>query len=182
MTSRRLLALLLALQFLALLLLTQTWFTISMRRNGSLTSLGEFDGATTYSSAMPTTLFAIASCLVALLTKTKTKRVFLGLAALASTWLAIFLSLQVLVRNVSGLDPQLERLTGIAKTHGVTDLTIQTSLFPWMWLVVTALEIACAAWLAISGAVWSVALPNNHLVKAKRAPTSTIELWEQQRD
>ena len=38
----------------------------------------------------------------------------------------------------------MERLTGIAKTHGVAGLQVNASLFPWVWALVTVL-IACGA-------------------------------------
>ena len=181
MTRGRLLALLLVLQLLATLILTQTWFSIAMVLNGNPTTLGEYDGATTYAIAMPVNLLSLALLGVALLTRGLTTRILLAVLALVAIANGIFLMLQVLARNVSGLDSQLERLTGIAKTHGISDLQISTSAFPWIWLTVTILITLIAGYGTAVGRIWTLKALRQTKPTARAAKLDPISLWEDQR-
>lgn len=180
MNNRRLHLLLFAIQLLNLLLLTQTWFSIAMKVNGLDTTLGDYDATATYALAMPTSLLAVASTLVGFLVAGKAKKFVLAFSALVSSTLGGWLGLQVANRNITGLDSQLDRLTGIAKTHGVDNLEVRVGLAPWVWLAITVTVVLLAGYLAANRSAWKASQP---LAPGKAAKvTSTIDLWEQQRD
>ncbi len=179
-TNRRLQVLLLCLSLASLLLLTQDWFSISMRLDGTNSSLGSFDGASTYPVAMPASLLTSASVLIGFLMVSWGRRAALAVTALASGLSALWISTQVASLNVAALDSQLDRLTGIAKTHGVAGLRVEASLNPWLWFGVTVLTCAIAIFLVFSKGFFvrqgTPPKANSPLQK------STIDLWEQQRD
>lgn len=187
MNRSKTLVLALALQLLSLLLLTQEWVAVSMAGEKGSVSLGNFDGATTYPVAMPLSLFALAAIVVSAISQRFTRISAMALAAISNaSALAIILS-QVITKSISALDPQLDRLTGIANTHGIKDVTVSIATAPWMWATTVA---AAAIWL-VFGLVWqkkwqrqektdryATAKPS----KKKSADTSTIEIWDSQRD
>lgn len=182
MPNRRLHALLFLAQLLNLLLLTQTWFSISMTLNGADTKLGEFDATATYSMAMPSSLLATAAVLVAFLVNGLAKRLVLGFGAIATASLAVWLGFQVVNRNVAGLDGQLDRLTGIAKTHGIDSLQVLVTFTPWLWLGLATLMVIVGGWLAINPHSWAGKQDQVVRGSASDKTSSTIDLWEQQRD
>ena len=183
MTKSRVLALGLALELLALLLLTQSWFEISMSPNGETVSLGSFDGATTYAVAMPLALFALAAILVALITSRIAQLIVIGLSALSSLASLALLAPAIFSKNIASLDTQLARLTGIANTHGISDLSIGTTFAPFAWLLV---EVVASVWLA-AALIWQrnwpvvdkTAAPTGKATK-KQTDGSTISLWDNQ--
>jgi len=180
MSNRRLHLLLFAIQLLNLLLLTQTWFSVAMKVNGANTTLGDFDATTTYALAMPSSLLAVASTLVAFLVAGKAKKFVLAFSALVTGALGAWLGVQVFNRNIAGLDSQLDRLTGIARTHGVDNLQVQVGIAPWAWLAITGLVVLLGGFLAVNRSTWVIRQSASAGKSAKA--TSTIDLWEQQRD
>lgn len=151
-----------------------------MRIDGSTSNLGEFDGATTYPIAMPVMLFIAAATLVSFIIHGLAKRFVFGLIGLAGLSSATWISSLVATRNIVALDPQLERLTGIAKTHGVADLQVNTTFFPWAWAALTFFVAIGAIYLATTKSSWfRVQQPKSG---NKPEATTTIDLWEQQRD
>jgi hypothetical protein len=136
---------------------------------------------------MPLSLFALAAIVVSAISQRLTRISAMSLAAISNaSALAIILS-QVTTKSISALDPQLDRLTGIANTHGIKDVTVSIATAPWMWAATVAVA---AIWLG-SGLVWqkkwqrqektdryATAKPS----KKKSADTSTIEIWDSQRD
>jgi hypothetical protein len=182
MNNRRLHTLLFAVQLLNLLLLTQTWFSISMNLNGANTNLGEFDATATYALAMPSSLLETAAVLVAFLVNGLAKRLVLGFSALATASLALWLGIQVSNRNVAGLDGQLDRLTGIAKTHGIDSLQVSVTFTPWVWLGLAVLMVIIGGWLAVNTHPWTSKPTQANKGSSSGKTESTIDLWEQQRD
>ena len=183
MTKFRVLGLGLTLELLALLLLTQSWFDISMAPNGEPVSLGSFDGATTYAVAMPLALFALAAMLVALITSRKAQLIVLGLSAVSVFAAIMLLAPEIFSKNIASLDTQLARLTGIANTHGISDLTIATTYAPFAWLLV---QFLAGLWLTAAlfwQRSWPVADKTTPAVKSRKqqADGSTISLWDNQR-
>ena len=184
MTKFRALGLGLTLELLALLLLTQSWFDISMAPNGQVVSLGSFDGATTYAVAMPLALFSLAALLVALISSRFAQLIVIGLSALSGLASLALLAPAIFSRNIASLDTQLARLTGIANTHGINDLTVGTNYAPFAWLLV---QVLAAVWLAAAmfwQRNWPVAdktaTPAGKAIKQKN-DGSTISLWDNQR-
>jgi uncharacterized membrane protein (TIGR02234 family) len=183
MTKFRVLSLGLTLELLALLLLTQSWFDISMAPNGEPVSLGSFDGATTYAVAMPLSLFALAAILVALITSRATQLIVIGLSMVSVFAAIMLLAPAIFSKNIASLDTQLARLTGIANTHGISDLTIGTTYAPIAWLLV---QLLTGLWLAaalIWQRRWPVADKTTPVDKSTKQKTdgSTISLWDNQR-
>ena len=187
MNKSKTLALALALQLLSLLLLTQEWVAVSMAGEKGSVSLGNFDGATTYPVAMPLSLFALAAIVVSAISQRFTRISAMTLAAIANAGaLAIVLS-QVATKSISALDPQLDRLTGIANTHGIKDLTVSIASAPWLW----AATVAVAAIWLMFGLVWQQKWQSKEKTdryttgkpsRKKSADISTIEIWDNQRD
>ena len=183
MSNRRLVALLLALQLLALLLLTQTWFSISILINGKKTVLGDFDATQSYAISMSSTLLLLAMTLVIFLVSAPIARILLGFSTFISLALGVWLvPIQASSKNISELDGQLARLTGIAKTHGVTGLEIEISFTPWLWFLVSLLAALLAGYLSVSAKGWVKALTPNKGKGKSANPTSAIDLWDAQRD
>ena len=186
MTKTRSLALALVLGLLALLLLTQSWFDISMAPNQSVVSLGSFDGASTYPVAMPLALFSLAALLVAAISIKRMQLVALILALIAVT-ASLFLVIPALAaRNISALDQQLARLTGIANSHGISDLTVDSTYAGIAWIIA---QSVLGIWLVISvyrQPKWSNSDRSRYQKSTvnggkEKLDTSSIGLWDSQR-
>jgi glucan phosphoethanolaminetransferase (alkaline phosphatase superfamily) len=179
MTNRRLIVILLALQLLGLLLLTQTWYSIAMLVNEKRTVLGDFQGSQAYAVSMPVTLFLLAATLVSLLTGPKASRIVLATQVLVATALAVWIGIQVALANIAELDLQLERLTGIAKTHGVSGVEVASGANPWLWIATQLLAVVLCGYLASRSKGWQGPKP---AVKGEgNRPRSAIDLWDSQR-
>ena len=187
MSKSKTLALALALQLLSLLLLAQEWVDVAMAGEKGSVSLGNFDGATTYPVAMPLSLFAVAAILVSAISQRFTRISAMSLAAISNASALAIISSQVTTKSISALDPQLDRLTGIANTHGINDVTVSMATAPWMWAATVAVA---AIWLGF-GLVWQKKwqwqektdrYATGKPSKKKSADTSTIEIWDSQRD
>ncbi|MFM6978290.1 MAG: Trp biosynthesis-associated membrane protein [Micrococcales bacterium] len=182
MNNRRLHLLVFTIQLLNLLLLAQTWFSVSMDLNGKTTNLGDFDAMASYALAMPVTLLAGACTLVAFLVGGLAKRLVIAFGAATTSALAVWIGVQVFERNVSGLDNQLDRLTGIAKTHGLDSLQVSVTFTPWLWLAISGLQVALGVYLTFRTATWKRQEQRPAPKQRPAKATSTIDLWEQQRD
>ncbi len=179
MTNRRVVVILLAIQLLGLLLLTQTWYSIAMQVAGKRTVLGDFLGSQSYAIAMPVTLFLLAATLVSLLTGSTASRIVLATQTLVSTGLVVWLGIQVAQANIAELDPQLERLTGIAKTHGVSGVEVASGVNSWLWIATQLLAILLCGYLASRSKGWQ--RPSQAVKGVGNKPRSAIDLWDSQR-
>lgn len=187
MSKSKTIALALALQLLGLITLTQTWVSVSMASEGKSNSLGEFDGATTYPIAMPIALFAIAAVLIAAISRRLNRLIALALASVAELGALAFVMPQVLTRAISALDNQLDRLTGIANTHGIEDVSVSYSWAPWLWAFATLIAATWLAFACLKQGSWQQQETSDRYSTAKpakknKADTSTIEIWDSQRD
>lgn len=153
-----------------------------MNLNGANTNLGDFDATASYAMAMPSSLLATAAVLVAFLVSGLARRLVLGFSALVSASLSLWLGIQVASRNVAGLDGQLDRLTGIAKTHGIESLQVAVTFIPWLWLGVAVLSVILGSWLALNTHPWKTRPAQSVRGSSIDKTESTIDLWEQQRD
>ena len=179
MSKSRLLAGLILLQLLSLLTITQSWYQVSMKVNGSDTKLGDFDGVTSYPLSMTLALFGLAAMAVAVLSRNK--RWGVGIASAVNLTLAIMLAFQVAHKNISALDSQLDRLTGIAKTHGLDTVSVEITLFPWISILLSTIIALAGGYLALTK--WP-ASDIRYTAKTKGAadsPTDAIGIWDQQR-
>ena len=73
MSRTRALAIALAPQLLALIVLAQPWFKVSMQVDGSTVELGSFDGATTFAATSPIALLSLAALSVVAISAAKTR-------------------------------------------------------------------------------------------------------------
>ena len=187
MTKSRVLAVALVLQALGLITLTQTWVSVSMASEGKSISLGEFDGATTYPIAMPLALFAVAAVLIAAISRRLSRLIALALSTLAEVAALALVLPQVLSSSISALDSQLDRLTGIANTHGIDEVSVANTWAPAVWALTVLLAAIWLAFACLKQGSWkqkesvdrySTAKPT----KKNKANSSTIELWDSQRD
>ena len=187
MTKSRTLALALVLQVLSLIALTQTWVSVSMASEGKSISLGEFDGATTYPIAMPLALFAVAAVLIAAISRRLSRLIALALATLAEVAALALVLPQVLTSSISALDTQLDRLTGIANTHGIDEVSVANTWAPSVWALTVLIAAFWLAFACLKQASWTEKESADRYSTAKptkknRADTSTIEIWDSQRD
>lgn len=150
-------------------------------------SLGDFDGATTFPIAMPVSLFAMAAIVVSAISQRLTRVFALSLAAIANiATLAIVLG-QLSAKSNSALDPQLDRLTGIANTHGIKDLGVSIAAAPWLWAVSAALTTISLMLGLFWQRSWKLLEKVDKYTSVKHpskktAVSSTIEIWDSQRD
>ena len=179
MNKSRLLAILVMLQLISLLTITQSWYQVSMSINDKQTSLGEFDGVASYPLAMTLALFCLAALAVAALSRNK--RWGVAVASLVNLVLAFWLIIQVSQRNISALDSQLDRLTGIAKTHGLDSVSVELTIYPWLSIIVFLLIAALGTYLAASKWPASSAKYSASSRAKSESPSDAIGIWDQQR-
>ncbi len=190
MNKSRALAIALVFQLAALLSLSQPWFKVSMQIDGSVVELGSFDGATTYPVSSPLALLGLASLSIVAISASKTR--FAAILISISASLAALLAIVPLIitRNISALDGQLDRLTGIANTHGLQDLLIAPTAFASIWMAISAILLVYLIWMLRLSRAWSnqdkAASSSDEKrfaqgSKAKSQPKDSIELWDDQR-
>jgi hypothetical protein len=181
-------------QLLSILLLTQTWYSISMAPNGHSVVLGDYAGSDANPSAMPTLLFVAVALLVVGFTTGVGRIIAIVAALLGSAGALVLTGVATLTRNISALDSSLDRLTGIAQTHGISGLTTTQSAYAWAWLasqlLISLLLVASLWWQrnwvpgqtrAKAGAEADAKLGAGSR-KKPAAKKSAIELWDEQRD
>lgn len=186
MNKTRSVSLAFGLQVLALIAISQPWFIVSMVVEGSSASLGSFDGAKTFAIVGPLALLSIAALAVTTISAHKTRFLAVVLTALASLAALIDAVPRVLAKDISGLDGQLDRLTGIANTHGLDTLAISVSVWPYLWALFTFASLLVAAWMLRLSTTWTnedrSAAASKLKPRAKAAAsTSSIDLWDDQR-
>ncbi len=196
MPRSRALAALFALQLLSILLLTQTWYSISMAPNGHSVVLGDYAGSDANPSAMPTLLFVAVALLVVGFTTGVGRIIAIIAALLGSVGALVLTGAATLTRNISALDSSLDRLTGIAQTHGISGLTTTQSAYAWAWLacqlLISLLLVASLWWQRnwVPGQTRAKAGVEADAEAGRRsgsrkkpaAKKSAIELWDEQRD
>jgi len=167
----------------------QSWFQVSMFPNQDTVSLQEFDGYTAYVWLAPLLLVCLAVLAVSLLTTGRIRRITLFIGFL-SCGLTFFLSVtSVLTKDLSGVSRQLEAATGIAVSHGVDGVEVQTQPYVFMSLVLLVFLTIGFFWAAILSNRW---LPQQGKVARQGAKSSitsvsksssndSIGLWDQQR-
>lgn len=188
MSRPRALAIALAPQLLALLVLAQPWFKVSMQVDGSTVELGSFDGATTFAATSPIALLSLAALSVVAISAAKTR--IAALIILISSNFAALISIapMILQKHISALDSELDRLTGIANTHGLSNVTVTSSGFEYLWIASVAVTIVLGVWLLRLSKGWSnedksaVGTPRSGSRRVSKAkPQSSIDLWDNQR-
>ena len=189
MNKNRALALALVLQVSALLILSQPWFRVSMQVDGASVELGSFDGASTYPVSSPLALLGLAALSIVAISASRTRFAAILIAALSEITALIAVIPLFVASDITALDGQLDRLTGIANTHGLQDLEILATPFGWIWIVISASSLCYLLWMLQLSKSWS----NQDKATSSRAkslkqgtrhkgePKGSIELWDDQR-
>jgi hypothetical protein len=177
-------ALALAFQALALLALSQDWFSISMKVDGAFLELGSYNGASAYPVASPLALLSLAALSIVAISTGMTQRVAIAITAI-SPIMTLAIVLPLAIRNdVSALDAQLDRLTGIANTHGLQDLGIAATAMIAPWALLTTLVAIFGVWMLFLASRWQN-LDRGVTIKkqppSKASPKTSIDLWDEQR-
>ena len=188
MSRPRALSIALAPQLLALIVLAQPWFKISMLVDGKNAELGSFDGATTFPSTSPIALLSLAALSVVAISAAKTRVAAILILITANLSALILITPMILQKQISALDNELDRLTGIANTHGLSNVTVSSTGFEFFWLASLAITVAVGFWLLRLSKGWSnedkstSARPDRPKQRGSRVKTqSSIDLWDNQR-
>lgn len=162
----------------------QPWYSLEMAPNGTTVELGRYDGFTAYAFLSPILLVCLAALFASAFIGGVGRKIA-GLAALSVSALGVaLLTPRILGADVSGLASQIEKLTGIAATHGIKDLDVLVLSWAWISLALLLLLIAVQAAFMIVERNWP-----KRLAKSDRYQTSqtakddndTIGLWDSQR-
>lgn len=184
MTKGRLLTLWLAFVILAYIFASQDWYTLSMRPDGDLVKLSSYDGLTAYANLSPILMLNFAAVLVVSFVGSLARKITLSLIALADLGSLIWIIGRIANQDVSGLAKQVEQMTGIAATHGVTGLTVATQPASTGFAVSLALTIAAVTFGIFTERKWpkratKTELPNQSAKNSE--PKDAIGIWDSQR-
>jgi hypothetical protein len=188
MSRPRVLAISLAPQLLALIVLAQPWFKVSMLVDGASVDLGAFDGATTFPATSPIALLSLAALSVVAISAGKARVAAIVILIAANLAALLLIVPMILQKQISALDTELDRLTGIANTHGLSNLTVTSSSIEYVWLASLAVTVALGVWMLRLSKGWSnedkssssrgdSAKPRGSRAKSE----SSIDLWDNQR-
>lgn len=158
----------------------QEWFSVSMSPNDESVTLQNFDGYTSYAWLSPLLLVCLAATSTAAISASKTRLISLVVGAVSSALLLLLVFRAVLFQDLSGLAKEIEAATGIAATHGVSDLAVTTQLPAWLAIGVFALICLTFAGMIFWQRGWVAKKPNTGARKIKAEPDS-IALWDEQR-
>jgi len=188
MSRPRALSIALAPQLLALIVLAQPWFSVSMLVEGENVQLGSFDGATTFPSTSPIALLSLAALSVVAISAAKTRVAAILILIAANFSAVIFIAPMILQKQISALDTELDRLTGIANTHGLSNVTVTSSSLEFVWLACLAITVVLGFWMLRLSRGWTnedkstSARSDGAKPRGSRAKTeSSIDLWDNQR-
>jgi hypothetical protein len=188
LSKQRFTALALLLQGASLVILSQTWYSISMSPDGNAVLLGDYTGADANPSALATSGFAALTILILAFSSGLVFRLVAGIGLFANAAMTYAVMTSFIANNISSLDSELDRLTGIAGTHGINDLDISQESSGWIWLVVEISLILLLAYGCVvapqrkqATAKRSAAQVSTNLAKRAEPPASTIDLWDEQR-
>lgn len=188
MSRPRALSIALAPQLLALIVLAQPWFRVSMIADGQNVELGSFDGATTFPATSPIALLSLAALSVVAISAARTRVAAILILIAANLAALILITPMILQKQISALDTELDRLTGIANTHGLSNVTVSSTGFEYLWLASLAITVAAGFWMLQLSKGWSnedkstSANPNQPKKRGSRVKTeSSIDLWDNQR-
>lgn len=162
----------------------QPWFSLEMAPNGSPVELGRYDGFTAYGFLSPILLVCVAALFASAFLGTIGRKVAGGISILATALSAVLLAPRVIGADVSGLAPQIEKLTGIAATHGIDGLTVLTLSWAWMTLACLGLLLAVEVLFLLTERKWPKKLAKSDRYQTGQTAkddNDTIGLWDSQR-
>ena len=165
--------------------LAQPWYSLEMAPNGTTVELGRYDGFTAYSFLSPILLVSLAALFASAFIGGAARKIAgITASALTAFGLAVLAS-KVAESDVSGLAPQIEKLTGIAATHGIKDLTVLVLPFASISLILMALLVLVELVFLFSERSWPkrVAKGDRYQIQqSEKDPSDTIGLWDSQRE
>lgn len=186
----------------SLILAGQSWYEISMSPNDEVATLKSFDGFTAYAWLSPILLVCLATVAVAALLSGLGSRVILGFGFLVSCLVAFLVARSVTTQDLGGVTKELESATGIAATHGITGLQIQTTQFAFLSLLAFCAVAGTFLIALLSQKTWALksisGTPRNGKgqtngqmksagsssagsSKPKPASNDSISIWDEQR-
>ncbi len=186
----------------SLFLAGQSWYEVSMSPNDEVVTLKSFDGFTAYAWLSPILLVCLAAVAVAVLLSGIGSRVILGFGFLVSCLVAFLVARSVTTQDLGGVTKELESATGIAATHGITGLQIQTTQFAFLSLSTLLAVAGYFLYTLLSHKTWAMKsssrTPRNGVGKTngqiksagsssagsskpKPASNDSIAIWDEQR-
>lgn len=156
-----------------------------MSPNDEVVTLQLFDGFTSYSWISPILLVCLAAISVSALTAGLSRTISLSIGIVGSALLVFLGSSAVIGQNLSGVAKQIESATGIAATHGVTGLFVETTQLAYLSLGTFALMGLIFLVAAITHHRWPsrIRKSGNGMQKSfsESTPQDAISLWDEQR-
>jgi hypothetical protein len=162
----------------------QPWFSLEMSPNGTPVELGRYDGFTAYGFLSPILLVCLAALFSSAFLGGVARKISAAVALVATGVGLVLLVPKIVAADISGLASQIEKLTGIAATHGIKDLTVL--VLPWAWISMAclALLLAIEALLLLTERNWpkkSTKSDRYQTGQVAKDENDTIGLWDSQR-
>lgn len=117
----------------------QPWYGVTMAPNDEVVTLQNFDGFTAYSWLSPMLLVCLAAVAVAALMTRYGAQITLSLGFLNAALITLLSANAISNQDLGGVSKQIESATGIAATHGIDGLQIQTLQSAYLSLFVFSL-------------------------------------------
>lgn len=184
MTKGRLLALWVAFVILGYIFASQDWYTLSMTPDGDLVKLSSYDGFTAYANLSPLLMLNFAAILVISFVGSLSRKITFSLSALANLATLVWTIGRIASQDVSGLAKQVEQMTGIAATHGVTGLTVSTQMASTGFIVALLLISATGIVGLATERKWPKRASKTELPSStskNKEPKDAIGIWDSQR-
>ena len=162
----------------------QPWYSLEMAPNGTTVELGRYDGFTTYAFLSPILLVCLAALFASAFIGGVGRKIAGALAIGVSLLGVGLLAPRILEADVSGLASQIEKLTGIAATHGIDDLTVIVLSWAWISLGSLLLLVAVQAGFLITERNWPKKIAKSdryQTAQTAKDENDTIGLWDSQR-
>ena len=184
MNKSRALTLWAALVILSYIFVSQDWFTLEMTPNGETVKLASFDGVSAYSTLSPLLMLNFAAILVVSFVGSLARKFVALTIAIVNITSLVWTAIRVQQQDISGLEKQVEQMTGIAAAHGVDDLVV-TSLWASIgFLAALALSTAAVGLILFTEGSWpkrSAKTERTSAAKRLEEPKDAIGIWDSQR-
>ena len=196
-SKSRTLGFLFILIIVAFILAGQSWFLVLMSPNDEIVTLKNFDGFTAYAWLSSMLLVCLATAAVASLLSGFSSRAVFGFGFLVSALMTFMVASSVIVQDLGGVSKELESATGIAATHGLSGLQIETSQAAYLSLISLGLVSAGFLYAMFTQKSWTSNSSRTKLkaaksrptgkgkssspAKAKQSPKDSIAIWDEQR-
>lgn len=163
----------------------QVWYDVNMSPNEETVSLKSFDGYTVYPWIISILLVSLASIAAAAISRKLGRIVALSIGFAASAALVALTATALVKTDLLAVSKQIELATGIAATHGISNVSVSTLLPAYVALGAFFLLMLCFGLALISQRSWAerAASPRTQADKASKttSPTDSIGLWDDQR-